>query len=150
MKAKHTRLLWLLLSIALGSGGLWLAISAFSENMMYFYTPADIVNTPQGALLQRAHKPLRLGGLVASGSYQTNGIQHIFSVSDQTTAKIEVHYTGLLPSLFREGQGVVMEGVLNSAGVFTATRVLAKHDENYMPKEVADKLKQQGSWRGNK
>jgi cytochrome c-type biogenesis protein CcmE len=88
----------------------------------------------------------RLGGLVAAGSLKQQGTKVEFIVTD-TEKSIRVTYAGQLPDLFREGQGVVAEGKLNGEGVFMADTVLAKHDENYMPKEVADALKKKGVWK---
>ena len=94
------------------------------------------------------HPRSRLGGLVAEGSVQrVENAQVRFSVTD-TVETVDVVYVGLLPDLFREGQGVVTEGVLTPDGIFRADNVLAKHDENYMPKEVADALKGKGVWQG--
>ncbi len=90
---------------------------------------------------------IRLGGLVSPGSLvRSDNMQVRFQVTDGNHA-VTVAYQGLLPDLFREGQGVVTEGALDTAGVFRADSVLAKHDENYMPKEVADSLKKQGYWK---
>ena len=91
---------------------------------------------------------LRLGGLVKDGSVAIDGLQSVFTVTDGTT-EISVRYDNALPSLFREGQGVVAEGSLAN-GQFIATNVLAKHDENYMPAEVAEKMKDTGVWKGDK
>jgi cytochrome c-type biogenesis protein CcmE len=94
-----------------------------------------------------AGKRFRLGGLVETGSLKRgDNLAVTFSVADGS-AKLPVAYKGILPDLFREGQGVVAEGVLDSAGVFRADTVLAKHDETYMPKDVADALKKQGHWK---
>lgn len=129
--------------IAGGVGFLTLAVLlvlfAFSQAVAYFYVPAD---------LEKAHVApgtrIRLGGLVAAGSVERSaGTTVTFTVTD-TLAKVPVTYTGMLPDLFREGQGVVAEGAMNDAGVFVADTVLAKHDETYMPKDVADRLKAQG------
>lgn len=126
------------LALALG-----LVLYAMNDTIVFFNTPSDIVakNVQPGTRL-------RLGGLVKEGSVQRGENQQIaFEVRDGQNA-ILVHYKGLLPDLFREGQGVVAEGKLESAGVFRADTVLAKHDENYMPREVADALKKQGHWQG--
>ena len=92
---------------------------------------------------------VRIGGLVKEGSVVKSGKDVTFAVTDRTK-DLSVSYTGLLPDLFREGQGVVVDGVLNPDGAFRADSVLAKHDERYMPKDVADKLKAQGVWQGEK
>ena len=119
----------------------YLGIKAFSENLLYFYTPSDIMTgkAPKD-------KSFRVGGLVEDGSVERNGMLVKFSVTDNLES-IEVSYEGILPDLFREGQGVVASGSLINKCVrwtcintFNATQVLAKHDENYMPPEVAAAL----------
>jgi len=127
-----------ILAIALG-----LVLYAMNDTIVFFNSPADI----QAKHVQPGTR-LRLGGLVKEGSVQRGADQQItFEVMDAQSA-IQVNYKGLLPDLFREGQGVVAEGVLESATLFRADSVLAKHDENYMPREVADTLKKQGHWQG--
>lgn len=120
-----------------------LVLFALEDSIVFFYSPSDIV--------EKKIKPgqrIRLGGLVEEGSVKRGENTTIqFTVTD-TAKTILVMYTGVLPDLFREGQGVVTEGKLGSDGVFVADSVLAKHDENYMPPEVADALKQQGVWQG--
>jgi cytochrome c-type biogenesis protein CcmE len=91
-------------------------------------------------------KRFRIGGLVEKGSVEKNGKSVAFRVTDGTSA-VRVAYTGILPDLFREGQGVVANGALGPDGTFRATEILAKHDENYMPREVADALKKSGRWK---
>ena len=115
------------------------------DTITFFYTPSEIAekNVQPG---QR----IRLGGLVEKGSVVKNdGTTVTFKVTD-TIKTLNVTYKGQLPDLFREGQGVVAEGVMEASGDFKADTVLAKHDENYMPKEVADKLKEQGVWKEGK
>ena len=116
------------------------AMQAFQENMLYFYSPTQILEgeAPEG-------KTLRLGGLVETGSVtRTPGqLEARFMVSD-TNNRIEVAYAGVLPDLFREGQGVIAIGEMEEGSIFRANEVLAKHDENYMPPEVAEMLKKQG------
>jgi cytochrome c-type biogenesis protein CcmE len=123
--------------LALAAG---LVLFALSDRIVFFYTPAEIAEkgvTPGTRL--------RLGGLVAEGSIEREADGSVrFAVTD-TVDTIAVVYRGILPDLFREGQGVVAEGVLTAAGM-TADHVLAKHDENYMPREVADALKERGVW----
>ena len=118
-----------------------LVLGALRENIVFFYTPTDI--TTSSTKLGQA---LRLGGLVKEGSVKIDGLQSVFTVTDGM-ADITVRYDNALPSLFREGQGVVAEGSMNN-GKLIATNVLAKHDENYMPAEVAEKLKNTGVWKG--
>ena len=113
---------------------------AFQDSLVFFYTPSDLVEKDVNP-----GQRLRLGGLVAEGSVEKDGTTVRFVVTD-LAAEMSVTYTGILPDLFREGQGVVAEGSLLADGSLEATSVLAKHDENYMPKEVADKLKESGRW----
>jgi cytochrome c-type biogenesis protein CcmE len=118
-----------------------LVLGALRDNIVFFYTPSEIIQSNRSSLQQ-----LRLGGLVKDGTVKIEGMQSVFIVTDGNV-DITVRYNNALPSLFREGQGVVAEGQLEN-GIFMAQNVLAKHDENYMPAEVADKLKQQGVWKG--
>jgi cytochrome c-type biogenesis protein CcmE len=118
-----------------------LVLYALDETMVFFHTPSDVLE--KGI---QAGTRFRLGGLVETGSVtRGEGTGVRFIVTD-TAKTLPVAFTGILPDLFREGQGVVAEGVLNDAGVFEADSVLAKHDETYMPKEVADALKARGVW----
>jgi cytochrome c-type biogenesis protein CcmE len=124
--------------LALAAG---LVAYALRDSIVFFYGPTEIVEKglPPGTRL-------RLGGLVETGSVERGPNQRVsFAVTDGRTTT-RVSYTGLLPDLFREGQGVVTEGVLEAQGRFRADSVLAKHDETYMPREVADALKKQGHW----
>jgi cytochrome c-type biogenesis protein CcmE len=119
-----------------------LILNALRDQIVFFRSPTEVV---EGKVQPGTN--FRLGGLVETGSLSREEGQRVrFSVSDGAHS-VKVSYTGLLPDLFREGQGVVTEGRLDVAGAFTATNVLAKHDENYMPREVADTLKKQGVWR---
>ncbi len=121
-----------------------LVLAALRESVAYFYTPSDLAK-----LAERPAGLLRLGGLVAPGSVQfaAGGDATVnFTISDEF-AMTPVTYRGVLPDLFREGQGVVVQGRISPEGVVVASEVLAKHDENYMPKEVADALKEQGRWK---
>lgn len=128
-----------------GLGVLGLAVGlvlwSLSGNIMFFHSPSDIA--------EQKVKPgqrFRLGGLVADGSVvRGQGTRIKFTVTDNAET-VPVEFEGVLPDLFREGQGVVAEGTLNPAGVFVADSVLAKHDENYMPPEVAASLKKKGVW----
>lgn len=142
MTRKKRRLI-LLLVCGLGVGSATaLVLAAFNEHLVFFVTPSDLATTPANG------RTLRLGGLVEKGSVQrvTAGKPTAtFRVTDGAAA-VSVSYTGLLPDLFREGQGVVVLGVLQPDGGFRATEVLAKHDETYMPKEVAEALKRTGHW----
>ena len=113
------------------------ALKAFNENLMFFYQPSQIIagEAPVGRLI-------RVGGLVTTGSVQrqSDGLTVKFDITDNAET-ITVQYTGILPDLFREGQGIVAHGQLQNDQLFVADEVLAKHDENYMPPEVADALK---------
>ena len=126
-----------------------LMLYALRSNIDLFYTPSEIL---QGKG-EKHEKPevgqrLRIGGMVMPGSVKRDqqSLQVSFKVYDARGA-IEVTYNGILPDLFREGQGVVVQGTFTSDGAFTASQVLAKHDETYMPREVADALKREGRWR---
>lgn len=118
-----------------------LTFYALGQQTSYFYMPADLLVKQLGE-----DERIRLGGLVQDGSVVRNeGAETRFAVSDSENA-VNVVYTGILPDLFRENQGVVTEGRFREDGVFVADTVLAKHDETYMPREVADRLKEQGVW----
>lgn len=120
-----------------------LVLTALRSEIVFFRTPADLVEKPVAAGTR-----LRLGGLVEEGSVvRGEGTKVRFVVTD-TVKSLNVSYEGILPDLFREGQGIVAEGTLGPDGSFIADSVLAKHDENYMPKEVADSLKDKGVWQG--
>ena len=126
------------------------AVLAFAAGLVLYALSGSIVffSTPTMAAEQHIApgKRFRLGGLVQPGSLVCGGSQVSFEVADGG-AKLPVIYTGILPDLFREGQGVVAEGALDSSGTFKADTVLAKHDETYMPKSVADELKKHGHWK---
>ncbi len=127
--------------LALAAG---LILFALSDEIVFFKSPTDIVEQKVST-----GQRVRLGGLVKEGTVvRGEGTTVRFEVTD-TEHAIPVSFTGILPDLFREGQGVVTEGVLGDDGVFVADSVLAKHDENYMPKEVADVLKEKGVWQGS-
>jgi cytochrome c-type biogenesis protein CcmE len=143
MKPKHRRLLFTAIGIVLLAAAVGLVLSALEENIVFFHSPSDVA-----AAKAPTERTFRLGGLVAEDSVErSEGSTTVaFTVTDGA-ANIRVSYTGILPDLFREGQGVVTEGQLKSDGTFVATEVLAKHDENYMPPEVAEALKEAGHWR---
>lgn len=123
----------------------FLTFWALGQKASYFYMPGDLAANPV-AEGQR----IRLGGLVAKGSIQRGqGTEVDFAITDQVDT-VKVVYNGILPDLFREEQGVITEGSFGSGGVFVADSVLAKHDETYMPKEVAEGLKEKGLWQENK
>ncbi|MFQ5764512.1 MAG: cytochrome c maturation protein CcmE [Rhodospirillales bacterium] len=142
MKRKHKRLTFVVVAMGLLGVAASLVLSAFEENIVFFYSPTDVAEKKIDD-----GRRIRIGGLVVEGSVEKKaGAVVTFRVTDMTTV-IPVRYKGLLPDLFREGQGVVAEGRLE-AGVFAADEVLAKHDETYMPPEVADALKKSGQWKG--
>ena len=139
---RKRRRLWLVLAcgVALASAT-GLVLFAFNDNLVFFVSPSDLAKAaPNG-------RPVRLGGLVEAGSVETGGGKAgvTFKVTDGTSS-VTVKYAGVLPGLFREGQGVVTEGVLQEGGRLKADQILAKHDERYMPREVVEALKKQGRW----
>lgn len=141
MQAKRKQRLIFVVVLICGFGAATaLALFAFQQNLLYFYSPSQL---SEGAV--SADQNFRLGGLVVEGSIQrqSDGVTTVFDLTD-TAETLTVSYTGLLPDLFREGQGIVAQGKLNEDGVFMAQEVLAKHDENYMPPEVAEALKEAG------
>ena len=144
MTRKRKRLLVVLLGLGLLGIASALVLFAFNDNLVFFMSPSDLA-TKAAPETRR----LRLGGLVEAGSVarQADGRTIDFRVTDGSSA-VPVVFGGVLPDLFREGQGVVVEGALGKNGVFKADTVLAKHDERYMPPEVADALKKSGHWQG--
>jgi len=144
MTRKRKRLLVVLLGLGLLGIASALVLVAFNDNLVFFMSPSDLAS--KGAPETRR---LRLGGLVETGSVarEADGRTIDFRVTDGNSA-VPVVFSGVLPDLFREGQGVVVEGALGKNGVFKADTVLAKHDERYMPPEVADALKKAGHWQG--
>ncbi|MDG2204277.1 MAG: cytochrome c maturation protein CcmE [Alphaproteobacteria bacterium] len=141
MKRKHKRLTFVMIGLLLLGSAAALILTAFEDNIVFFYSPTELADKkPDPA--QR----LRIGGLVMAGSVEKlEGAVVAFAITD-TAKTVTVQYKGILPDLFREGQGVVAEGHLKG-GVFQADEVLAKHDENYMPPEVAQALKKSGQWK---
>ena len=137
---KKRRLLGIAVIAILLAGAVTLVLGALRENIVFFYTPSEIPADIEG-------RPVRLGGLVKDGSVTIDGLESTFIVTDGE-AEIAVSFDGALPSLFREGQGVVTEGRISN-GRLTASNVLAKHDETYMPREVADSLRDKGVWQGD-
>ena len=127
-----------------------LVLMAFEENIVFFYSPTELSRKLEQQLIP-PNRRLRIGGLVEDGSVgrEDDGLTITFRVTD-TLEVVPVRFRGLLPDLFREGQGVVAEGNIGSDGTFIATEVLAKHDETYMPKEVAEALKKAGQWQGDR
>ena len=141
MTRKQRRLTFVLAGLAVLGTAVGLVLTAFQDNLVFFRSPSEVIarNIPPD-------RHFRIGGLVEENSVRRDGLTTTFRVTD-TANTVLVIYTGMLPDLFGEGQGVVAEGKLNPAGVFVASEVLAKHDENYMPPEVADALKKAGQWR---
>lgn len=141
MTRKQKRLTMILGGLAVLGIAAGLVLFALRDTIVFFYTPSEI--TEKGVA---PGQRLRLGGLVEEGSWKRGeGTVNNFVMTD-TIKTIAVSYNGQLPDLFREGQGVVAEGVIDAGGTFVADTVLAKHDENYMPKELADSLKEKGVW----
>ncbi len=143
MTRKRRRLYMVVAGMLLIGGATALVLAAFRDNLVFFYTPSQVL-----AKDLPPDRRFRLGGLVEEGSVRraADGLTVEFRVTDLERA-LPVTYRGLLPDLFREGQGVVAEGRLGPDGTFVASEVLAKHDENYMPPEVAEALKKSGQWR---
>ena len=141
MTRKRRRLITLLAALLALGAATALVLAAFNDNLVFFYSPSDLAEKAVGP-----ERRIRIGGLVENDSVvkQVDGHAVAFRVTDGKT-ELRVVYDGILPDLFREGQGVVAEGKLRD-GVFVASSVLAKHDEKYMPPEVADALKRSGHW----
>ena len=143
MTRKQRRAIVIGVGVAILSVAVTLVLLALRDTIVFFHTPSEIAQKGVAP-----GKRVRLGGLVAQGSVKRGAGSTVeFAVTDQAST-IAVRYTGILPDLFREGQGVVAEGALDASGRFVADTVLAKHDENYMPPEVAKALKEQGVWHG--
>ena len=140
MTKKSKRLAVFAVIAALLSGGVFLVLSALQDNIVLFFTPSEL--TPE----KMTARQLRIGGLVEEGSVQIDGLEARFSITD-SAAVVSVFYNGALPDLFREGQGIIAQGRFED-NIFRAENVLAKHDETYMPREVAESLKEQGVWKG--
>ncbi len=136
-KPKRQRLFFVVAGVCLMAGAVALALVALGDSVVFFHSPSDVAEKKI-----QAGKKFRLGGLVETGSVGKlkDGVTITFKVTD-CARSIPVQHRGVLPDLFREGQGVVAEGTLRADGVFVASRVLAKHDEKYMPPEVAEGLK---------
>lgn len=144
MTPKRKQRLYLILLMVAGiSTAVGFALKSFNENLMYFFSTTEVAEgkAPKDA-------KFRVGGMVLDGSVDrpNDGMKVIFKLTDYNQ-QITVQYTGILPDLFREGQGIVANGRLNNQGIFVAEEVLAKHDENYMPPEVAESLKKQGMYK---
>lgn len=136
LKPKHQRSVLILLSLMMFGIAGFLVLKGLEDQVVYFYSPTDILKKQI-----KIDRKVRLGGMVENGSVQKKGTNVTFKVTDFSHS-LTVTYQGILPDLFREGQGVVVEGSLIRADIFQAHTVLAKHDENYMPPEVAKSLKE--------
>ena len=147
MTRKRRRMLYVAIGLVLLGSATALVLSAFQDSLVFFYSPTDLLAKASGAG-GVAGRDVRLGGLVEKGSVvkEDDGVTTRFRVTDLKKS-LAVAYKGVLPDLFREGQGVVVEGSLLPDGSFHANEVLAKHDEKYMPPEVAKALKANGEWR---
>lgn len=135
MKPRTKRLIMVVAGLATAGVAATLILKAFNSNLVFFFTPSQIAadEAPR-------NRAFRIGGLVETGSVHRDGTRVDFMVTD-TAKSVPVSFVGILPDLFREGKGIVAQGKLESDGVFHATEVLAKHDENYMPPEAAEALK---------
>lgn len=145
MRPKRRRMAFLGVGLCLLGAAAALVLVALDDGVTFFYTPSKVAQKKLAVGQQ-----FRLGGLVEHGSRSTqaDGVTVRFRVTD-CLKSLPVRFKGVLPDLFREGQGVVAIGAMDKGGVFVATQILAKHDENYMPKDLADQLKKQGQWHKN-
>jgi len=140
---KKRRLYLVLGGMSLLGLAVCLVIFAFQDNLVFFYSPTEIAEEEVSS-----DRRIRVGGLVEEGSVisEGDGLTTRFRITDLSQT-LSITYTGILPSLFREGQGVIVQGYLQNSMTFVADEVLAKHDENYMPPEVAEALKKSGQWK---
>ena len=131
-------------SLTIGGLGLWLILTSFHENLIFFYGPTELISANPSPT-----KRVRIGGLVQEKSLELSAEMTSFKITDGETI-VTIQYTGILPDLFREGQGIIAQGTYRGDHTFYAEEILAKHDESYMPKEVADTLKEKGLWQGDR
>jgi len=146
MKAKHKRLIFVLASLVVMGMAATAILYSFRDNMVFFYTPSQLAEKRSDAGFDGT-RPLRIGGLVKAGSIvnlPTGGIDFIIT---DGTSELTATYRGMIPSLFRDGQGVVAQGVIRGGDHLAADTILAKHDETYMPREVVEALKASGRWK---
>ena len=143
MSPKNARATMILAGLGFLALAATLALTALEDNIVFFRAPSELAEKPMAAGVA-----LRVGGLVSEGSVQRDGLDVRFQITD-LAHQVDVRFTGMLPDLFREGQGVVAEGRFDASGIFMADTVLAKHDETYMPPEVADALKASGRWQAD-
>lgn len=145
MTRKQRRITLVISAVVVLGAAAGLVLTALEDSIVFFHSPSDVKEKSIATGTR-----IRLGGLVEEGSIvKVDGLTINFKVTDLAET-VPVSYTGVLPDLFRDGQGVVTEGAFNSSGTFVADTVLAKHDENYMPPEVAESLKEAGIWKGGK
>jgi len=144
VKPRHKRIAWIALGLAALGVASALVLSAFNQNLVFFFTPSQVAahEAPLG-------RTFRIGGMVVPGSVKREGVQVQFLVTD-TAQTMPVVFSGQLPDLFKEGKGVVAQGQLGADGVFKAREVLAKHDENYMPPEAAHAIDKAASEQAKK
>ena len=145
MNAKYRRLFITIIIVLILGLATKLILMALEDNIVYFYTPNDLIE--KFGDTQNIQNKIRIGGLVLENSIKKEGEKTIFMITDRKK-EVKVVFKGPLPDLFREGQGIVAEGMFQNNN-FIASEVLAKHDENYMPPEVADALKKNNVWKGN-
>ena len=145
MNAKYKRLFITIIIILTLGLATKLILMALEDNIVYFYTPNDLIE--KFGDTNNIQNKIRIGGLVLESSIKKEGEKTIFMITDRKK-EVKVVFKGPLPDLFREGQGIVAEGMFQNNS-FIASEVLAKHDENYMPPEVADALKKNNVWKGN-
>ena len=138
---KRQRLILVVVALLLLGGSAALVLTALQDTIAFFVSPSELQ-----AMEIDESKRLRIGGLVVEGSVEQHAGGRVEFALTDTAEEVQVTYMGVLPDLFREGQGIVAQGRMRADRVFEADEVLAKHDENYMPKEVADALKEQGYW----
>lgn len=138
MKPRRQRLYFAVFSLICLIAAAYMILSAFRDNIVFFRTPTELVTKPV-----KANEQIRVGGLVKEGSIEKSDSGATFIITDNNN-DLFVKYTGILPTLFREGQGVVAYGSMSTDKTFNAQEILAKHDENYMPPEVYDELKERG------
>ena len=144
MTRKQRRMNFIILGLLILGIAAALVLNALEDKIVFFYSPTDIVAKKE----MPKTRQIRVGGLVKKGSWEkpTAGLKHKFSITD-LRHEISISYKGIVPDIFREGQGVVVLGKFQADGRFRADEVLAKHDEKYMPPEVAEALKKSGKWR---
>ncbi len=138
---KQRRIAFAIALVVAGIGAAALIVGALKDNVLYFYSPSDVM-----AKHVQPGVAFRIGGLVEQASVKRGPGADVHFIVTDGKGTVPVAFTGVLPALFREGQGVVASGALNASGTFNATEVLAKHDEKYMPPEVVDALKRSGRW----